>query len=93
MNVWIVRAGRNGEYEEMALNLGITSIDWNELEDISYIHNRDDLKNLYKEVYPDESKNKIAASVGQIWSFINKIRINDVIIMPLKHRPGFSNSL
>jgi restriction system protein len=90
MNVWVVRAGRNGEYEETALKFGITTIDWNELKDISYIHNRDDLKSLYQIVYPTESKGGIAINVGQIWSFINKMKINDFILMPLKRRPGLA---
>jgi restriction system protein len=88
MNIWVVRAGSKGEYEETALKLGITTIDWNELKDLSFINNRDDLRSFYQNVYPGQSKGKTAVNVGQIWSFIKKMQINDVIIMPLKCRPG-----
>jgi restriction system protein len=90
MNIWVVRAGRNGEYEDMALRLEITSIDWNALMDMSHIYNRDALRILYQKVYPEESKNQVAAGVGQVWSFLSKMSINDGIIMPLKRRPGLA---
>lgn len=90
MALWMVRAGRHGEEEQSALDNGLATIGWNELSDLSGMKTKDELTRLYKRAYPDEKKRKVANAVGQIWSFLNRIKIDDLVALPLKHRSAIA---
>jgi restriction system protein len=90
MALWMVRAGRNGEQEEGALEHGVVAIGWNELPDLSSIRSRDELRALYEEYYPTETKMKVANAVGQLWAFISRIQPDDLAAIPLKTRSAFA---
>lgn len=84
MTFWLVRAGKHGEQEQEVLDEGIISIDKRDLPDLSQIKEKEQLKTLYAETYTDEKKMRMANRVGQIWSFLNKINIGDLVAVPLK---------
>jgi restriction system protein len=86
MSLWLVRAGKHGEQEEKVLELGIAAIGWNDLPDLSMIKTREELKQLYEKIYPDSKKMTVANEVSQVWAFINKIKIGDLVVLPLKLR-------
>jgi len=80
----MVRAGRRGEQEQSALDNNFVTIGWNELPDLSPIKTRDELKKLYNRVNPGRKKMAMAKQVGQIWTFLKKIKIEDLVALPLK---------
>jgi len=82
--LWIVRAGDKGQQEEKAMNLNVVTIGWDKLPDLSEIKNRSSLQTKYLEFYPTPKKGKISNVVGQIWNFINDIKIGDLVGLPLK---------
>lgn len=84
MTFWLVRAGKHGEQEQEALDEGIITIGWSDLPDLSQIKEKEQLKKLYAEIYTDEKKMRTANRVGQIWSFLDKINIGDLVAIPLK---------
>ena len=86
MALWLVRAGRNGEQEDLALDQGLAVIGWDRIPDLSQINSRDDLKALYSEIDPDQSVNRIGNWVGQLWAFGKKIQEGDLVALPLKRR-------
>ncbi len=94
MSLWLVRAGRYGEQEESALQHNVAAIGWDDLTDLSSIKSKEELKDLYERVYPGNKKMALANEVGQLWTFINKIQVNDLIVLPIKtplrycHRKG-----
>jgi len=90
MALWMVRAGRNGEQEEGALEHGVATIGWNELPDLSSIRSRDELKELYEEHNPGETKMQVANAVGQLWAFISRIQRDDLVVLPLKTRAALA---
>ena len=90
MSLWLVRAGRNGEQEEGALEHGVATIGWNELPDLLSIKSREELKALYETVHPGTKKMAIANEVGQVWSFIKRIQPDDLIVLPLKLRSAIA---
>ena len=49
MAVWMVRAGKHGERENLAFGKGIAIIGWQQLEDLSKIKSRDELRTLLEE--------------------------------------------
>jgi restriction system protein len=90
MALWMVRAGRNGEQEEGALEHGVATIGWNELPDLSSIRSRDELKAPYEEHNPAETKMQVANAVGQVWAFISRIQPDDLVVLPLKTRSALA---
>lgn len=90
MALWMVRAGRNGEQEEGALQHSVVSIGWQELGDLSSIKSREDLKQLYEQRYPDAKKMKVANQAGQVWAFIARIDLDDLAVLPLKTRSAIA---
>lgn len=90
MSIWLVRGGKNGEFEDYSLNNDQTTIGWPELPDLSNVKSKDELYKIYEKTYPDFKKNTAINHVGQVWAFINKIHNGDYIVMPLKRRSAIA---
>lgn len=85
--VWVVRAGKQGEQEPIALDHNLVAIGWSDMPDLSGMTSRDELVQRYRLVYPDENRAAaIAAKAGQIWAFRSSIRAGDLVIIPLRTR-------
>jgi restriction system protein len=86
MALWVVRAGRNGEQEELALDQRLAVVGWRQIPDLAEIGSRDELKALYAELDPNQSVNRIANKASQIWAFAKRIEEGDLVALPLKRR-------
>lgn len=86
MVLWIVRHGRRGEYEEFALQNNLVSIDWGSLPDISGIQNRQQLRSVVQNTYPEASSKTLSNWFGQIRSFLHRIKPGDLVGIPLRTR-------
>lgn len=75
MSVWLVRAGKNGEREDLVLNNNISELGWPEMPDLSGIDSWDDLKELFMKIYPDTNKHSAANQLGQIWTFLKRMEL------------------
>ena len=90
MTLWLVRAGKNGEQEESALEHNLVTIGWSELQNLSTINSKEALRERFEDIYPGEKKNTVSNKVGQIWAFINKIEVDDLVVLPLKHQSAIA---
>lgn len=86
MAIWLVRAGKHGEREDLALDQGLATIGWEELPDMANLKKREELSKLLKEYYPDVKPKTLINWESQLWPFINSIKPNDLIVLPLKSR-------
>ena len=86
MTFWVVRAGRRGEIEHEALEKNRVAIGWGSIPDMSHIQNKEQLRDLYIQHYPDDTKARLWNRVGQIWNFIHSIKEGDLVALPLKSR-------
>jgi hypothetical protein len=86
--VWLVRAGRDGENEELALSEGAVVIGWDELPDLGEVASREELREMYERAYPGENPAKVGQGVGQLFKFVRDIQVGDLVILPLKTQPG-----
>lgn len=84
MSLWLVRAGKTGENEQIALDSGIVTIGWNRLPDLSSVETREQLSELFRESFPDASSGRIANQVGQLWAFRTRIEVGDLVALPLE---------
>jgi restriction system protein len=86
MALWLVRAGRNGEQEDLALDEGLAVIGWGQIPDLAGTGSSAELKTMYTELNPDQSVNKIANQVSQIWAFGKRVNEGDLVALPLKRQ-------
>lgn len=86
MALWVVRAGRRGEYENLALERSVVTIGWGLLPDLSAVSSKEALDALMREKYPEQQPKALVQWTGQVWAFLNRIAVNDLVALPLKTR-------
>jgi Uncharacterized conserved protein len=86
MALWLVRAGKYGEYESHFLENGVVNLTWEGLEDtdLSKAKDYDDIKRIVLDTYPDERPRRLGNWAGQIWAFALGIKAGDWIALPRK---------
>ena len=88
-SVWLIRAGAQGQDEDLNLNLGVTSLGWQEVPDLADATDLDAIKAHVREAYPEKSNHAVGSTAGQLASFRLDIQEGDIVVLPLKTRPGF----
>lgn len=86
--VWIVRAGRHGEDEELALASGRVIIGWYEHGDATGLHSLEDVVDQMRTMDRSGNEHRIANFARQFWAFRGLIHKGDTVVLPLKTRPG-----
>ena len=86
MALWLVRAGKYGEREDLALQNKMAVIGWSALPDLQVLKTRKDLAALLQKNYPDEKAKTLTNWEGQLWIFVHEIQNGDLFALPLKHR-------
>jgi len=86
MTLWLVRAGRIGEREQMAAERNLAIIGWEDMPDLAKLKSRDELTNILSETYPDQKKNALRNWEAQLWAFSKTMQIGDLVALPLKSR-------
>ncbi len=86
MTLWMVRAGKHGERESLALSEKIVVIGWEELPDMSQIQSREQLTALLKKTDPNEKPKTLINWEAQVWAFIHEIKRGDLVALPFKNR-------
>lgn len=76
----MVRAGQNSYLIEDFLDEEIVAIGWNEVGQIPQDITYDELKQRFRETYPEDSDGRVNQCVGQIWRFVREFEINDRVI-------------
>lgn len=89
MALWKVQLGRRGEREATCFEQSIVAIGW-ELGDLSGLKSKEDLEQLYLEHYSEQTPNSVSNQVGQIWTFVSRMQINDWVVCPLKSRSAIA---
>lgn len=67
--IWLVRAGRRGQREEIVLENNIAAICWKKLGDLTNVESKEDLIARFEKVYPDKKMSSIMNEAGQAWRF------------------------
>lgn len=88
MALWLVRAGKTGQYEQKFLDESRVYLCWYGLnEDLAEIANRGELQEVLADTYPDFKVGKIRQNSGQIWAFAKDMEVGDWIATPSKFAP------
>jgi restriction system protein len=86
MTLWLVRAGKHGERENLALEKGAAIIGWEDVPDLSGISDRSALETLLAKIYPDEKPKRLSNWESQLWPIANTMQAGDLVVLPLKTR-------
>lgn len=86
MALWLVRAGKHGERENLALEKGLALPGWDELPDLSNIKTREELLDLLGKTYPEEKHKTLQNWASQLWPFLEEMQQGDLVALPLKSR-------
>jgi restriction system protein len=88
MSLWLVRAGTHGEGEALALGHNVVGIGWADLGDLSEIKSLDAVRHRLQKLRPDAKPSTAANWAGQIDAFIRRIKVGDIVALPLKTAPA-----
>ncbi|MGY1606381.1 restriction endonuclease [Geodermatophilus sp. SYSU D00700] len=88
MALWLVRSGRHGEGDELALTSGVVGIGWAQAGDLSGVTTIERLRERLTASYPDAKASTLTNWVGQVDAFQRRIAIDDLVALPLKGTPA-----
>lgn len=89
MSAWVVRAGQRGENEHWNIEHGRVTVGWPEVGDLSSAASREDVRRRVEDAYPGDGAARWANFTGQLWAFREAIRPGNLVILPLKTKPGY----
>jgi restriction system protein len=84
MTVCMIRAGRYGAQEALALEKGRAVIEWEEMPDLSQAPSKAFMRDLCCHVYPDASEATLNNDLGQLLSFVQRIALRGLVALPRK---------
>jgi restriction system protein len=82
--LWLVRLGKNGEYETAALDQSLLSIGFNMTADLSAAKDRNAVLGVIKTIFPDTTAGRQANYAAQVNQFVNTMAVGDIVVSPLK---------
>lgn len=84
----MVRSGRHGEGDDLALSQGVVGIGWPDAGDLSTVGTLEELRMRLAATYPDAKPSTLANWVGQVDAFQRRIKLGDLVVLPLKSTPS-----
>jgi restriction system protein len=89
MAVWLVRAGRHGEYEQKFIQEKRIYVTWDGLDaNLAQLPDRQALVTVMTELYTDRQPNTILNWARQVWPFAHEMKKGDLVVLPLKTQPA-----
>ena len=80
--VWLIRAGREGKFEDSALEHGLAIVDWG-VPDLTEATDKDAVRDNVMQAFPGDSSGRIGNITGQLSWFRMDMREGDVVVLPL----------
>lgn len=82
--LWLVRLGRDGEYEPDALDHNLVNIGFNMVHDLSNAGTRDQVLDVVRQTFPDAKPATQGNYAAQINQFVNVMAVGDLVVSPLR---------
>jgi hypothetical protein len=81
VQAWIVRAGRNDEYEEQALTHGLIALGWRRVGDLTGHDSLSAINQLVDSAYPEYSQRSRQEYGAQLFAFRSRVRVGDYVVL------------
>ena len=82
--VYLVRAGRNGEDEDYALENNVAIVGFRGVPTLEGANDFDSVLELAKNAYPDIKSRAAGNFSGQLWAFALAMQTDDIVVLPRK---------
>ncbi len=82
--LWLIRLGKNGEYEAAAFSENVLTIGFGIAENISGLKEREALIVKMAELFPNDKPNRHRNFAAQVNQFINVAETGDLVVSPIK---------
>ena len=87
MALWLIRAGKHGEYEQKFIADNRFYVTWSNLDiDLAKAKNQETLQAKLNSLYPTEKANTVKNWTTQLWTFAHKIKVGDWVVLPMKNK-------
>ena len=83
-HAWMVRAGNDNELADVVQGENVVAIGWMKLGGVSGLTTREDVKQHYRDVYPEDSSGRVAVNAGQVYRFAQEIQEGDYALTYIK---------
>src|SRR5690606_19513895 len=91
MAIWVVRAGKQGEHEDKFLTDRRIFLTWDALpQDLSGIRDRDSIRMVLRQAYPERPENVLGIWTGEVYAFVNAIEPGDLVVTPRRGKASVS---
>lgn len=88
MALWMIRAGRHGEYEDRFITDSRVYLTWDTFQaDLRPVGSRAEIIRMFREKWVNASEGKIRNHTGQIWAFLHTMAVEDLVVVPSKKTP------
>jgi len=85
MAIWLIRAGKNGEFEQKFIQENRVYVTWDRLDvDLAKLRDRAALVDVMQERNANAKPNTIRNWASQVWPFAHEMAKGDLVILPLK---------
>lgn len=81
---WLIRAGSHGEREDFVLENGIAGVGFEDVPDLTAATDRDHVKTIVRDAYPDAKEGTVTNFAGQLWALRSRVKPGDLVALPLK---------
>lgn len=89
MSVWLVRAGKHGEYEQKFIQEQRIYCTWEGLNvNLARLATRPELTAALESRYPGDNPNRLGNWMRQVWPFAHDMKKGDFVVLPLKSQPS-----
>jgi len=78
--MWMVRAGEKGYLIEEFKKKKIIAVGWNKIKDISLIKDKEQIKELIKEKYPEHKISQLGMATSQFSKFVLTFSVGDYAV-------------
>lgn len=93
MALWLVRAGKHGEYEDRFFHNSEICLTWDgglQDRDVGPAKTYEDIKQFVFDAYPNEPKARLQNSSGRIWAFALPMKPGDWVVLPRKAKSAIA---
>ena len=80
--VYVIRAGKNGEDEEYALENGVAIIGFREIPSLEGLKDYEAIAKLVANSLPGAKPRAVGNFAGQLWAFAIAAREGDIVVLP-----------
>ena len=83
--IWGIHGGATGDADRLFLTKNVIALGWSRVGDLTgFGSDREALKKAVAEAYPDKKPGAIPVSAGQLYRFVNEVKVGDFVAYPSK---------